>query len=107
MPEKEKYKAGIKGIKYKTVPSTWRNHVEVRHIRKRRPPINPMVLDLLEGKTIFAYGEDRTTVSFGSLYAVAASNGRVLRMYQFDDIDDNIYKGYLIWMDKLPYNKRN
>ena len=94
-----KYKDGIKGIKYRLVPSTWRNYVSPRNIKNRKSPTNPMVIDLLAGKTVFAFEQDRKTLSFGSLYAVAASNSKNLRMYTFDDLDNGIYKGYLIWME--------
>jgi hypothetical protein len=90
------YKNGVAGIKYKIVPKSWRECVPVRNYRNKKPPTNQMVLDLLAGKTVFAYGPNR---SVGSLYAVAASNGKILRMYQFDDLDDDIYKGYVMWMD--------
>jgi len=103
-----KYKDGIKGLKYKIVPKGWRQYAgPPRNDRNRRPVQNPMVIDLLEGKTVFAYIEDRTHMSFGSLYSVAYSHGKILRMHQFDDIDDDIFKGYLIWMEKRPTRRRN
>lgn len=94
-----KYKEGIKGIRYKIVGKEWRKFVAPRTIRNRKRPINPMVRDLLAGKTIFAYDDDRKSLSFGSLYAVAASNNKMLRMYLCDDLDDMVYKGYVIWME--------
>jgi hypothetical protein len=76
-----------------------------RNDRNRRPAVNPMVVDLLEGKTVFAYIEDRTHMSFGSLYSVAYTHGKILRMHQFDDIDDEVFKGYLIWMENAKSNR--
>lgn len=94
-----KYEEGIAGIHYKIVPKSWRSLVQVRNYLNKKSPTNQMVLDLLHGLTIFAYAQDRKSVSFGSLYSVAANNGKVLRLYQLDDLDDNVYKGYLMWME--------
>jgi len=95
------YKDGIAGLKYKVVSSRHRQMIVTRDMHKRRPASNPMVLDLLNGKTVFAYGEGgRRRYSFGSLYAVAASNNKTLRIYGYDDVDDEIFKGYLIWMER-------
>jgi hypothetical protein len=104
MDKLDKYKPGIQGIRYKPVHRSWRKSIDVRTIRNRKKPTNPMVLDLLAGKTIFAYKDGRNADSFGSLYAVAASNGKVLRMYQTDDLDDEVYKGLLIWMESPKRN---
>jgi hypothetical protein len=57
-----------------------------------------MAIDLLSGKTVFAYTDDRKRLSYGSLYATAAFNHKVLRMYRMDDVDEGVY-GYLLWMD--------
>jgi hypothetical protein len=95
------YKDGIAGIKYKVVSDGLRKEIITRNIGKRRSANNPMVIDLLKGKTIFAYGEEhRRKFRFGSLYTTAANNNKTLRIYQFDDVDDEIFKGYLIWMEK-------
>ena len=95
------YKDGIAGIKYKIVSARLRREITTRDMKKRRPASNPMVIDLLNGKTLFAYGEKgRRAFSFGSLYTVAANNNKTLRIYSYDDVDDEIFKGYLIWMER-------
>jgi hypothetical protein len=93
------YKIGSRGIKYKIVPRSWRQGVDVRNYVNKKDPTSPMVVDLLMGKTIFAYAADRKEIPFGSLYATASFNGKMLRLYRFDDTEEGIYKGYLMWME--------
>jgi len=95
------YKDGIAGLKYKPVSARLRREITTRDMKKRRLPNNQMVIDLLAGKTLFAYSESgRARYRFGSLYNVAASNNKTLRIYGYDDVDDEIFKGYLIWMER-------
>ena len=93
------YKEVSNGLKYKIVPRSWRQAVDVRNYVNKKEPKSPMVIDLLMGKTVFAYAEDRKQIPFGSLYATAAYNSKVLRLYRFDDTEEEIYKGYLLWME--------
>lgn len=101
MDKLDKYKPGIQGIRYKPVSARLRRELTTRNMRKRRLPQNQMVIDLLAGRTLFAYSEPgRKRYSFGSLYTVAANNNRTLRIYGYDDVDDEIFRGYLIWMER-------
>lgn len=93
------YKTGSHGLKYKLVDRSWRKAVDVRNYVNKKEPTNPMAIDLLMGKTIFAYTDDRNKLSYGSLYATAAFNNKVLRMYRMDDVDDQVFHGYVLWMD--------
>jgi hypothetical protein len=94
------YKDGIAGLKYKPVSARLRREISTRDMKKRRLPNNQMVIDLLAGKTLFAYNEEgRTRYRFGSLYTVAANNNKTLRIYGYDDVDDGIFRGYIMWME--------
>lgn len=96
-----KYREGLKGVRYKIVPNSWRRAVDVKQYVNKKTSQNPMVLDLLMGRTVFAYinPEERNSKGLSSLYQTAACNNKVLRLYQFDDIEDDVYKGFLMWME--------
>lgn len=95
--------------KYKVVPKSWRTLVNKRYgytARRRRVSKKQIIHDLLAGKTVlieqYLTPLERKNVST-TMYRAAAAYNKQMYIYHFDDIDNDVYKGLLCWMeDKFP-----
>lgn len=105
------YKIGLGNTRYKEVPKAYRKLAllgspEARAQRKGRMPSNPMTLDLLAGKTLFAYdpflesGHRKAHgMIFSALYNIARRFGKTFRCVGYDFEEDGHFRGYIMWME--------
>lgn len=97
----------VKKYHYRVVPDRYRRYV-LRNFKKRnlRTPIaeSQVVKDLMEGKTLLDLSEFAYTEAirpYRALYNHFSTRGFRLRIHLFDEGDQDIYRGVLIWLESL------
>ena len=88
-------------LTYRVVGKSWRKRVEPRKRKYLKPISNPMMVDLLRGKTILVDRDSYIKENrFTAWYTIFLSRGYNLRNYEVDDISEDIYRARLLWLEK-------
>jgi hypothetical protein len=92
---------------YNVVPDSYRARV-YRWKRKNHQKItNPIIKDLLAGKTLLVdaqipiHTKGGFPREFRSLYNTFSSRGYRLHCYMYDDVDRDIYRALIMWAEPL------
>jgi hypothetical protein len=89
---------------YSKVPETYREFVTPRPKKNLREVKNPLVLDLLAGKTLLLDASiplGEADSSLKTLYSFFNARGMRLRMHLFDYPDKDIWRGLLMWVESF------
>ena len=105
------YQRGVGDSLYKKVPRSYRaialsTSKRARTKAKIKQPKAQMTKDLLDGFTLFAYDpfmEEGHRKAHGqlfqTLYNTARRHGKTFRCVGYDLIEEDKYRGYIMWME--------
>lgn len=89
---------------YMVVPKPYRDKVHRRNLNRNFHPVEPMVKDLIAGKTLVIDAHvplGANKLPYRNLYSTLAARGYRVRMYVIDDIDLDLYRAVIIWAEAL------
>lgn len=89
------------GMEYRIVPDHYRKRVSLKNKKNHKPVKDPLIQDLLQGKTVFIEAKVQLggRSPFRTMYSFFSSRGYRLRMHKYDDLDKNVYGGILMWAE--------